>query len=81
MGFDDFVLASYFFVLIQERLIAKNQNTFAKRKREMEKKEKAEAKRIRRTKRKLGLEENPPSNELSEETSPGEPGTPEEEPT
>lgn len=32
--------------------IAKNQNTFAKRQREMEKKAKAEAKRIRRTQRK-----------------------------
>jgi hypothetical protein len=33
-------------------LIARNQNTYAKRKREMEKKEKAEQKRIRRTRRK-----------------------------
>ncbi len=35
-----------------ETLIAKNQNTYAKRKREMEKKEKAEAKRVRRVERK-----------------------------
>ncbi len=36
--------------------MAKNQNTYAKRQREMEKKAKAEAKRIRRTQRKQGLD-------------------------
>ena len=36
----------------KESLIAKNQNTFAKRKREMDKKLKAEAKRARRMQRK-----------------------------
>ena len=41
--------------------IAKNQNTYAKKKREMEKKAKAEAKRIRRIKRKQGgAAANPP---------------------
>jgi hypothetical protein len=34
--------------------IARNQNTYAKRQREMEKKAKAEAKRVRRIKRKQG---------------------------
>ena len=38
--------------------IAKNQNTFAKRKREMDKKAKAEAKRLRRIKRKQRDEES-----------------------
>jgi hypothetical protein len=60
-------------VLIKERPIAKNQNTFAKRKREMDKKLKAEAKRIRRHKRKLGLEEIPPPDSLE-----GEPESPED---
>lgn len=44
----------------KERTIAKNQNTFAKRQREMDKKAKSEAKRLRRNKRKQGLEETPP---------------------
>ena len=39
--------------------MAKNQNTYAKRKREMDKKMKAEEKRVRRKKRKLEKEENP----------------------
>ncbi len=37
--------------------IARNQNTYAKRKREMEKKEKAEAKRMRRSQRKAAANE------------------------
>lgn len=40
----------------KETAIAKDQNTFAKRKREIEKKAKAEAKRARRSQRKLELE-------------------------
>ncbi len=39
---------------MKERTIAKNQNTFAKRQREMEKKAKAEAKRARKLQRKQG---------------------------
>jgi hypothetical protein len=46
-------------VLSKERPIAKNQNTFAKRQREMEKRAKAEAKRTRKIRRKQGLEEAP----------------------
>ena len=38
----------------KERIIAQNQNTFAKRQREMEKKAKADKKRARRTQRKNG---------------------------
>ncbi len=67
-------------VSIKEHPIAKNQNTYAKRKREMEKKAKAEAKRIRRNKRKQGLEERPPyeppthGQELSDDDHPANDG-------
>jgi len=43
-----------------EQIIAKNQNTFAKQKREVDKRLKAEAKKLRRTKRKQERSENPP---------------------
>ena len=52
--------------------MVKNQNTLAKRKREMEKKAKAEAKRLRRIQRKQAAEEtrtNPP-DETSLEDNP-----------
>lgn len=45
---------------VMEPVIAKNQNTFAKQKREMDKKLKAEAKRLRKIKRKEGRPEDPP---------------------
>lgn len=53
------------FKLKEQIVIAKNRNTFEKRKREVEKKAKAEAKRVRRNKKKLGLED-PPLPELSD---------------
>jgi hypothetical protein len=40
--------------------MVKNQNAFAKRQREMEKKAKAETKRLRRSKRKLASDEDSP---------------------
>jgi len=49
--------------------MAKNQNTFAKRRREMEKKFKAEEKRVRRTERKQAAETND-EPELAELESP-----------
>ena len=58
--------------------IAKKQNTYAKLKREMEKKGKAEAKRIRRIKRKQGVDvsDSPDSQEIEQETLDAEPKTP-----
>jgi hypothetical protein len=48
--------------------MTKNQNTFAKRRREMEKKRKAEEKRSRRRKKK----EQPEAKNAFEDTAPGE---------
>ena len=48
-------------MFIGEIIIAKNQNTFAKRAREMEKKRKAEEKRKRRKERKAAESELPQS--------------------
>jgi hypothetical protein len=41
---------------MRRETIAQNQNTYEKRKREMDKKAKAEAKRARRTQRKQGID-------------------------
>jgi hypothetical protein len=56
-----------------EQVIAKNQNTFAKQKREIDKRLKAEAKKQKRIKRKQERSESP-----SAELPPGQTETPEE---
>jgi hypothetical protein len=58
---------------VMEQVIAKNQNTFAKQKREVDKRLKAEAKRQKRNKRKEERSDNPPPT-----SPPGQTETPEE---
>ncbi len=58
----------------RKAIIARNQNTYAKRQREMDKKAKAEAKRARRSKLKEGADaSNPPEMSDIEPVTPDEP--------
>ncbi|TWT81621.1 hypothetical protein CA13_30740 [Planctomycetes bacterium CA13] len=62
---------NYFLLGSRRDAIAKNQNTFAKRQREMEKKYKADEKRKRRLERKLNAEAVPESEQAMGDDQPG----------
>ncbi|WP_417384255.1 hypothetical protein [Gimesia sp.] len=63
-------------IFFRRDIIAKNQNTFAKRQREADKKAKAEAKRVRRNNIKQGIEVRPP---YQQDREPGIHNEPEDE--